>query len=232
MTKTNAIDMHSHILCGVDHGASNIDVSKGLLQAAVDIGCVGVALTPHYYHHRRSLSSFLEKREAGLSEFRNMANESFPGVKIVAGAEVAFESGLLENFDKDAFRSLCYENTNVILLEMPIGQWRSGLVESVYDVIAMGFKPVIAHIDRYTDKQADEILEISPIVQVNADAFSDFFKKRKMIKLYEKGEIHLVGSDAHDLDQRNYVNFSKACNKLSSEMINYFYENSKKLLNI
>lgn len=228
----NSFDMHSHILFGVDHGAVNIDVSKNLLSNAQDIGCVGVALTPHYYHHRRSLQSFLEKREKSLQEFKAMADLCFPELKIVVGAEVALESGLLENFNKEMLKSLCYENTNVILLEMPHGEWRNGLVESVYDIIAMGFRPIIAHIDRYTDKQADEILELSPTVQVNADAFSDFFKRRKMIKLYEKGKIHVIGSDAHDLDQRNYNNFSKALNKFSPEMFEYFYNNSKKILSL
>jgi len=232
MTKINACDAHSHVLFGVDHGASDIEVSKGLLQAASDAGCTAVAVTPHFYFHRRSLSTFLEKREAALAEFRVMASEQFPDLRIIAGAEVAFESGLLENLDKEALKTLCYENTNVILLEMPIGQWRHGLVESVYDIIAMGFRPVIAHIDRYTDKQADEILEISPTVQVNADAFCDYFKKRKMIKLYEKGKIHLIGSDAHDLDERNYKNFAKSMNKLSDEMLEYFYRNSQKLFSL
>ena len=161
-----------------------------------------------------------------------MSDVEFPELKIIAGAEVAFESGLLENLDKEALKKLCYENTNVLLLEMPMGQWRSGVVESVYDIIAMGLHPIIAHIDRYTDKQADEILELSPTVQVNADEFADFFKKRKMMKLYEKGKIHLIGSDAHDISERNYDNFTKAMNKLPSEMIEYFYKNSQNIFSI
>ena len=232
MIKTNIFDAHSHVLCGVDHGAKDIEISRGLLQCAKEAGCVGVALTPHFYFHRRSLSSFLEKREAALSEFRAMSDVEFPELKIIAGAEVAFESGLLENLDKEALKKLCYENTNVLLLEMPMGQWRSGVVESVYDIIAMGLHPIIAHIDRYTDKQADEILELSPTVQVNADEFADFFKKRKMMKLYEKGKIHLIGSDAHDISERNYDNFTKAMNKLPSEMIEYFYKNSQNIFSI
>ena len=231
MNKQSLCDMHSHILPYVDHGAKDLSVSQNLLQKASDIGCTAVAMTPHFYKHRTDVDTFLQKRNVAMADLKNNLSEVFPKMNFVLGAEVALESDLLEELDGDALRSLCYENTDYLLLEMPTTQWRAGLVESIYDVMSFGITPVIAHIDRYNDKQIDEVLEIDPIVQVNADAFCDFFKKRKMMKLYEKGKIHLIGSDAHDLDVRNYDTFIKASTKLSDEMLKYFYDNSINLLN-
>lgn len=231
MNKPMLCDMHSHILPFVDHGAKNLSVSENLLKQSSAIGCVSVAMTPHFYRHRTDAASFLQKRNSAIQTLREELGNVFPDMSFVAGAEVALESDLLDELDASVLKSLCYENTDYMLLEMPTEQWRIGLVESIYDIISLGITPIIAHIDRYTDKQIDEILEIAPVVQVNADAFCDFFKKRKMIKMYEKGKIHVIGSDAHGLDSRNYDNFVKASNKLPSEMLEYFYSNSIKILN-
>ena len=222
------IDFHTHILPRIDDGAASEDISLEMLKNAYASGTDVVVLSSHFYpREAESIKSFLDRRNRRYKSLKEFCiGHEIPELRLAA--EVNLHTNISDFPD---LHELCIEGTDYMLVEMPMSKWEDWMYECIYNLTVKGIKPVIAHIDRYTDKQIDEILEIAPVVQVNADAFCDFFKKRKMIKMYEKGKIHVIGSDAHGLDSRNYDNFVKASNKLPSEMLEYFYSNSIKILN-
>ena len=99
-------DVHSPVLFGVDHGSPDEISTRHLLDQARDLGCQGVAFTPHFYCHRKSVEDFLQKRNSAYELFKNRLAVLFPDMRFTVGAEVAFESELLERLSPDELLSL------------------------------------------------------------------------------------------------------------------------------
>ena len=197
-------DLHSHVLPKIDDGARDSDVSAAMLREAAEQGVVLMAATPHYYSKRRSISDFLAARKASydsLMEKIRLQNAVCP--KICLGAEVYLSRGLSV---RDDLESLCYEGTNVILVELPYEQWGNWVYREIEQLIAdRALKVVLAHPERYVVmpwdiKKLQPFFEMRTILQINADGILE--QRRVVGKLLESGCPCVLGSDTHDLKER------------------------------
>ena len=72
----NLVDLHCHILPGIDDGAKNLDVSMALLRKEVQDGVAGIVFTPHFHYERISVEDFAAKRRAAFLQVAKAAKET------------------------------------------------------------------------------------------------------------------------------------------------------------
>ncbi|MDP4151977.1 MAG: CpsB/CapC family capsule biosynthesis tyrosine phosphatase [Bacillota bacterium] len=192
------IDFHSHILPGIDDGASDLDTSLKLIDLLKNQNVSIILATPHYNAAHMSVDDFLNRRSLSFQKL------ALPGdISIKLGAEVFLTRGVdsIEGLEK-----LCIENTSYILIEPPMEPWQDWIYESVYKIVLRGLHPIIAHVERYMGVMSFnrilKLLEMDVISQINADSLSYFTGRRNIIKLYKEQKFHLLGSDTHNLKTR------------------------------
>ena len=219
------IDFHSHILPAVDDGSQDIDTSLKMLKICKDSGIDAVLLTPHCHpRSQEHINVFLENRAVAfalLSSAVKREKEELP--KLVPASEIRIYDGMhkYKNLDK-----LCIQGTDYLLLEMPYEVWRDYAFEEIYQLTRLGFKPLMAHLDRFLDQEHHfgEIFSLGAQVQINSSAIIESSERRKMLKFFESGHFQVLGSDAHNLVSRS-PNVSSAYEiiekKFGKEYIDY-----------
>ena len=168
------IDFHSHILPGIDDGSRSVEMSLQMLSAMQEQKIDTVIATSHFYATQRSPQRFLYRRQEAWER-------------------------LYESLPEDA--------PKILLLEMPFDTWREAYIREVKELARSGdYTILMAHIERYYFKQPvsvwNDFLELGILMQSNADFFLPFRTRRKALKLLEEGRIHLLGTDAHNMQQR------------------------------
>ena len=203
------IDIHSHVLPGIDDGSKDVGMSIQMLAESSRQGVDWMCLTPHFYADLIDPHKFLSKRDEAAdllySEMDDTSKErniSFPG--IVLGSEVHYYRGIGRSED---IRSLCYGNSNFFLLEPPFRTWTGAFLEDVRSLRDdLDLKVVIAHIERYFDQDKRLVAELLDepgiYIQSNAESFIDRKTRKKVLKLLEEGRIHFLGSDCHNMTYR------------------------------
>lgn len=197
------IDFHSHILPGIDDGSRNLETTCKMLETAAKQGIDVMVATPHFYADRMRIDPFLNNREEAYQKVME-CSERVEQLPIICGSEVAYFHGIggAEEIDK-----LCIGDTRLMLLEMPFRPWSGKELDEVGRLLDRNIVPVIAHLERFFSFQKDkkiipELMEMPVYIQINAEAFLDWRTRRKMAKLFQNGDAHLLGSDAHSLNRR------------------------------
>lgn len=198
-------DFHSHVLPAVDDGSKNIEESLGMLRCMSEQGIRRVIATPHFYADRDRPENFLRRRQRALDEVLAAidGDDEFP--EILLGAEVAYFHGMSES---RALQDLVIEGTQAILVEMPMGRWTPAMYAELERIQRVqGLVPIVAHVDRYLGRFRDygipdALGELPVLVQANASFFLHRESARKALKLLERDQVHVLGSDAHNLTTR------------------------------
>lgn len=196
-------DWHTHILPQIDDGSSSVEESLEMLKILAESGVETVALTPHFYPDRNYPEVFLEAREASYKKLQAALTTEAPN--LLLGAEVAYFDGIRTC---DDMRALVIEQTNCLLIEMPMCVWNERMFENILRLARrIDIVPVLAHIDRYFLRKKDwemikEYIAEGGLIQANADFFINRLSERKSLKLFEEGAIHLFGSDCHNMTKR------------------------------
>lgn len=227
------IDFHSHILPGIDDGAYDTDTSIEMLRISALSGVTSVVATSHcYFSESNSIENFIQSRDAAyhtLQSAINKQNEDLPN--IIRGAEVHISKNMSKFADLDL---LCIEDTNYILLEMPYEKWKDEIFEEIYQITRKGFRPIIAHIDRYIsqEKLFDDLFSLNILFQMNASAFSDKKLRKKALNLFRNDALHVIGSDMHNLTTRP-PNLAEAYDiidkKFGWEYVDFLKHNSERI---
>ncbi len=198
------IDIHTHILPGIDDGSKNSEMSVQMLEKLREEGVTDVVLTPHFYASQNSVEKFLDRRQVSF-EHLMAALENHPvGLRLHLGAEVLF----MDSLDKvDGLGEMAIRGTKYLLLEMPFTKWSSRNLDTVYKIQCNGFTPLIAHFERYIGfngglSEIRELKKMGCILQMNAESFQGFFTKRKSLKFFDEHLASLLGSDTHNLESR------------------------------
>ena len=200
------VDIHTHILPGVDDGAEDMEQAIGLLQAAWEDGTGAVVLTPHYrgrYRHN-TVNRLTPVFEALQREVKKL----LPGMELYLGNEVGYELDVTEKLADGTLLTL--NGSQYVLLEFRGNCFRSRVLDGVLEVLNFGFVPVIAHVERYdiflkSKSLADEVLDLGALLQVNADSVMGkrgFAAKRFCHRLLKGHKVHFVATDTHDSQLR------------------------------
>ena len=195
------IDIHSHILAGVDDGAENREMMRRMLKIAWEDGIHTVFATPHYHPHRGHASR--EQWKLALDTARLEAALISPSMRVVEGCEILYRqntAGLLQE------ERVCpLGKSRYVLVEFPENAEFSYMLRGLQDLRNEGWLPVLAHVERYVHvrkvEQAERLVGAGAYLQMNADAVlkGQHWRQGAVVrKLLTSGCIHFIGTDAHD----------------------------------
>ena len=198
-------DFHSHILPGIDDGSRSIEQSLAMLAMAAEQGVDQVIATPHFYARHDDPERFLARRTSAAEDLFRVTEGKigFPAIKL--GAEVRFFNGISEC---DSLSRLTIDKKHCILIEMPEVFWTEKMYRELEGIYTkQGLTPIIAHIDRYVrpltcHKVLRELEQLPVLVQANAGWFLEPVTARLALRLLRQEQIHLLGSDCHNLSDR------------------------------
>ncbi len=195
------IDLHSHILPGVDDGSESLEMSHAMLDLLQQQGVDTVVATPHFYARKDTPEDFLRRRAEAAAQLQSDVNMP----RILLGAEVAYFDGMSNS---EALEKLRLGDTDLLLVEMPFGTWTQRMVREICQLtLQAGLIPVLAHVERYRKrdqlpKYQRQLLEQGVLLQCNAEAFVDRSTRRWALGQLKQGNIHFLGSDSHNLTAR------------------------------
>src|SRR4051812_42205869 len=199
------IDLHCHLLAGLDDGPPTVEASVELAAASFAAGIDTIAATPHI---RADYPFPLDEIERATADVRAGLQSASVGVTVVRGAEVALSE--VSELDHDMLVSLCLGRGPYILMESPYA-YAGPEVESVLSELqSRGFRPLLAHPERSPTfmREPDRLatLVASGVVcsVPGASMRGDFGRtvKRFTRELFLAGLVHNVASDAHDVKMR------------------------------
>jgi protein-tyrosine phosphatase len=195
------IDLHSHVLAGVDDGAETLGRSLDILRAAAEDGVVQLAATPHVRDDHPTAPEAMERL---VAELNAAARAEGIAVEVLPGGEL--DVGFLERLDDDTLRRFGLGgNPQLLLLEFPYVGWPLGLPDLVFRLGVRGFGVVLAHPERNADVQADpgrlrELVAAGVVVQLTAASVDGRLGRRPRdaaFALLDAEHAHLIASDAH-----------------------------------
>ena len=225
------IDIHTHILPGIDDGSSSVEETLEMLKVMAESGIKKVVATPHFYPETMTVEKFLENRQNAFEKIKNKIPE---GIEVVLGAEVMI------GFDmhKEDIPKLVSEGTDYLLVEMPYGRWDPWVFDEIFRISAKhGVNVIIAHIDRYVNiarkEDINNIFKLNLKYQVNVDNLGGFFKISPAVKMLKSDAVHFVGSDCHNMSTRkpDLANFVKKLEgKVGEARVRKCMENAQRML--
>lgn len=222
------LDLHSHMLPGMDDGSQSTAESLGMLRMSAEQGVAYVAMTPHFYARREAPERFLRRRERAIQRLTPALQAEKRVPEILFGAEVEFFDGISR---AEELKEMCIGRSDVLLVEMPFCRWSHRTVTELFKLRDyLGVRPVLAHVERYLDYQDDEavreILDQGIYMQANGSFFLRRSSARTAIKMLKNGHIHLLGSDSHNLNSRS-PNLGPAVEKIfakcGEEALDYLF---------
>lgn len=201
------IDLHSHILPGIDDGAKQLEVSLEMARIAVKDGTTVMACTPHIYpglymNHSAGIHVERDKLQQALDTFQ------IP-LKLVVGADAHLVPELLEGLKSGRVPTI--HGSRYFLLEPSHHVPPPNFESSVFSIMAEGFVPVLTHPERlvWIEDQYPVFVALAKRgvwMQLTAAAILGKFGKRARYwseRMLDEGLVHLIASDAHTTSMRS-----------------------------
>lgn len=202
------IDLHSHILPGIDDGPATLEGSLAFARVATAAGTTTIAATPHV-NSRFQLGpddlAALPERVRDLNA--QLAEHEIP-LKVVKGAEVSFSR--VPELNREQLGVLSLGEGPCLLVESPYSGVLPMVEELLFSLQAKGVRPVLAHPERCPAFQADprrvaRLVEAGTVCLVNSGSISGSFGRAPRalaLTLFREGLVHAVSSDSHDHEGR------------------------------
>jgi len=199
------IDLHTHVLPGIDDGPETLDGSLAFARAAVAAGTRELVATPHIdWTHGVEPSAVAP----GVHDLQRRLDEAEIPIRVRPGAEVAITRAA--ELDEDALRSLRLGGGEWLLAECPLSPSATGFEVLLHHLQARGHRIVLAHPERSPAVQRNpELLErlvsAGMLTSITAGSLTGAFGSKvrdTTYELVERGLVHNVASDAHSAERR------------------------------
>lgn len=216
------IDLHTHILPGLDDGAPSLATAVEMGRAAVEDGITTLAATPHV---RDDFPTTADAMEDGVAIVRTALADAGVALELLPGGEIALDRlELLGDEERERFG--LGGNPRVLLIETPYSGWPSELLARVVWLRDRGVMPVLAHPERNGEVQASltgvqAAVAAGALVQVTAASLDGRFGRRTEAaarSMLDAELVHLVASDAHAPGVRA-IGLSAAASALGDERL-------------
>jgi protein-tyrosine phosphatase len=199
------IDLHTHVLPGIDDGPETIEGSVALVRAAAASGTRVMVATPHVNWHHHNDATIIARLTGQLNE--RLSLEGI-GVEILAGAEIAMTRA--EEIKPDELERLRIGGGPWILLEPPFTPIVTGLDGVVMTLQSAGHRVLLAHPERCPalhrePQMVESLVRNGVLTSVTAGSLVGRFGsevRRFARRLLDQGLVHNVASDAHDAVKR------------------------------
>lgn len=236
MNNIGLIDIHTHIMSGMDDGARNTAEELEMLKQEYAGGVRSVILTPHYNER----SKFTKNPHEGLTRLKEAASCIGPDFKIYQGNEIYYTENTVKLLESG--KALSMADSRYVLVEFYFGAPYQRIFAGIQELVLHGYWPVLAHAERYVslvDEKggAQRLRMAGAYIQVNAGSFTERGLRTKIFveSLVKKGHIDFIGSDCHNMTSRP-PNMNGCMNKIERKygedaVWRLFFENPSKILN-
>jgi protein-tyrosine phosphatase len=201
------IDIHHHLLPGLDDGARDLDISLGMVELAIADGITHIVCTPHssyhyYFDPERNATLFAELQDAVTSRF---------GDAITLGLGCDFHL-MFDNVEDAQLHPTRYtiNGHNYLLVEFPETAISPSTAQTFYQLSLSGMTPIITHPERNPilarqPERMAEWLKAGALIQVTANSLTGRFgqmAERSAFWLLDHQWVHFLATDAHDIQSR------------------------------
>lgn len=202
------MDIHNHVLFGLDDGSKTIEDSIALAKAFQEENFINLLATPHYIQdgpYKPTVEQVLQTVE----KLNEVLREKEIPVSVYPGMEVRLTRTTCEDFR--AGKLLTLNNSRYLLAELPDTNVRNFLDTLLYEIQGEGVTPIIAHAERHIRFMQDvriakEYIDRGIFIQVNKGSIEGEFgpdAQRTAQKLLKNGWVHFIATDAHRIKHRN-----------------------------
>ena len=235
------IDIHTHILPGIDDGSKSFDESIAILKKASKNGVTDIVLTPHFIIGSTYDADNLKKKQL-FKELKIKVVEENIDINLYLGNEVFVENNMLELLENNYITTL--NGSKYLLFEIPMNNSYHGLNDLIFNLRANDCIPIIAHPERYlVFKENPELIykliDQGALFQVNIGSFFGYYgtKAKELAFLLAKHHmVHFISSDTHHKENEFYDKIKDLKHELSKyiskkEINDLFSDNARKVLN-
>ncbi len=215
------IDIHSHVIDGLDDGAPNIDTAIDMIRIAAKDGITHIIATPHYIHGIWQNNAFLVQKKINKLikriEQENISVQLFPGNEVFISLEVPelIKEGLVCTLNHSSY----------ILLELPIINIPEYTKDIIFQLKLNGHTPIIAHPERNCEVADNpnllyDFIDRGALAQINATSLTGIYGSRTKevaLTLLRHGMAHFIASDAHNCRGRTF-NLSESKKIVETEL--------------
>lgn len=197
------VDMHSHLIPGIDDGAKTLEDSVELIRFMHQLGYSKLITTPHIMsdYFRNTPEIILE----GLDSVRAALKENNIPVEIEAAAEYYIDDGFVQKLEEE--KLLTIGKNNYLLVEVSYINPPDNVKDVMFRAQMLGYKPILAHPERYpfwyrTFEEYQSFRDMGVLLQINLNSVSGYYgpdAKRIAEKLIDNNMVDLVGSDLHHM---------------------------------
>ncbi len=194
------VDMHNHLLPGIDDGSQSVEQSLTLIKGLHGLGFEKFICTPHIMDgvHPNTKSTIAGAYEGLNQQLRNGGSK----VEIYAAAEHMIDEGLDKLIEKD---NLCVMPGGYVLIEMSYLSESKALFQTIADIQKLGYKPILAHPERYNYYHYNfdmykQIKDTGCLLQLNLLSISRYYGtevKVAALTMIKSGMYDFVGTDTH-----------------------------------
>ncbi|MBP2058111.1 protein-tyrosine phosphatase [Lactobacillus colini] len=233
------VDIHSHILPGIDDGSPDLETSLKLAKAAVDDGITHALMTPHhlngkYTNHKQDVIK-------ETKEFQQALDDNDIELTVFPSQEVRLSADIPEALENDDIL-FCDEEGTYMLLEFPSEDVPMYAKDMTFRLLGEGITPIIVHPERnnkilHDPQVLQQFLEQGCLTQVTASSYVGVFGKeieQLSERLIDAGQVATFASDAHSLAKRE-SRMTDAYNKLAKQsgkqVSEQFKQNARNVIN-
>lgn len=195
------VDMHSHLIPEIDDGVKSYEESIEMIKEMMKLGYTEFITTPHIMgdFYKNSPETILPR----LEELKSLLKAQNVDVKVSAAAEYYLDEWFIEKVH--ANEKLLVMGDNYLLVETSYMNKPRQLEEILFELKTKGYKPILAHPERYTYMYEDfgnynRLFDTGVYFQINLNSLSGYYSdmaKNVAKKLIDKQMVHFIGTDLH-----------------------------------
>ncbi len=232
------IDLHSHVIPGVDDGSPDFEFSVKMLEMADSQGTTHIVATPHYFSGLTNLD--VNTIQQHCDSLNNIMSEKGLIIRVLPGMEVYLNPDIHERYTHGEICTL--NRTSYMLVELPFNSYPLYLEEELYRLQLSGVFPIIAHPERNANifknhTAVEDFVDKGILFQVNSGSITGVFGRtvqKSALMMIKKGFVHFVSSDAHTCGRRSPI-LQSAANIVEKHfgrqmMQALFFENAERYL--
>jgi protein-tyrosine phosphatase len=233
------LDIHSHILPGIDDGSKNMEMTLKMLRNAEEDGTKEIVATPHYLLEYGE--STIKEVKVLVEEVNSLIYKEGINIKVYSGQEVYYNENIVEDYMKGNIGTI--NDSRYMLIEFPMHRFQENVFDILYEFQVRDIIPIIAHPERYKPFREqpsliNDFIDEGYLFQMNAGSIEGKFGEsiKKTANLFLENNIYnFIGSDAHDIENRNTglqkaINILNEKNKDNKKINEHIFEDSSKKL--
>jgi len=202
------VDIHTHILPGVDDGAKTIEESLEILEYLYRCGFTDFVLTSHYIQNTKYNVNKEERKNIFQELKKKLPHQD---MNLYLGNEVYLCETILDLLKKKKIATL--NDTKYILIELPLTGYLKRLPNILCELTSQGYTPIVAHPERYhflqkNKQRVKELLEFDCLLQCNLDSITGKYgrKAKKLMKwLLKKDLVQFIATDTHYVEKEKHL---------------------------